>query len=144
MNKPFCQGKFGVFTEVEIFVSWVWETFKDRWCENSRLFLYRNQIKKNTLRLLFKMFSPPLWRNTCYERKNWISNLKKTCAMKTNVFTVRAKAEIGTATLTDLLCSLTGLMTPLLKGLKDLILPTPAQADTVTHLLKDNMGMTDS
>ncbi|KAM8755088.1 5-aminolevulinate synthase, erythroid-specific, mitochondrial-like [Acanthopagrus schlegelii] len=32
-----------------------------------------------------------------------------------------------------------GLMTPLLKGLKDLILPTPAQADTVTHLLKDNM-----
>lgn len=64
--------------------------------------------------------------------------------MKTNVFTIRAKAEIGTATLTDLLCSLTGLMTPLLKGLKDLILPTPAQADTVTHLLKDNMGMTDS
>uniref|UniRef100_A0A671XCF8 5-aminolevulinate synthase n=1 Tax=Sparus aurata TaxID=8175 RepID=A0A671XCF8_SPAAU len=32
-----------------------------------------------------------------------------------------------------------GLMTPLLKGLKDLILPTPAQADTCTHLLKDNM-----
>lgn len=57
---------------------------------------------------------------------------------------VRAKTEMGAASLTDRLCSLTGLMTPLLKGLKDLILPTPAQADTCTHLLKDNMGMTDS
>ena len=72
--------------------------------------------------------------------------------MNTNVFTcsgvnlpnVRVKTEIGAASLTDLLCSLTGLMTPLLKGLRDLILPTAAQADTVTHLLKDNMGMTDS
>lgn len=44
MNKPFCQGKFGVFTEVEISGSWVWETFKDRWCENSTLFLFRNLI----------------------------------------------------------------------------------------------------
>ncbi|XP_010782407.1 5-aminolevulinate synthase, erythroid-specific, mitochondrial isoform X1 [Notothenia coriiceps] len=32
-----------------------------------------------------------------------------------------------------------GLMTSLLKGLKDSILPTSAQTDTVTHLLKDNM-----
>ncbi|KAF1390649.1 hypothetical protein PFLUV_G00060210 [Perca fluviatilis] len=32
-----------------------------------------------------------------------------------------------------------GLMTSLLKGLKDAILPTPAQPNTVTHLLKDNM-----
>ncbi|XP_032378014.1 5-aminolevulinate synthase, erythroid-specific, mitochondrial [Etheostoma spectabile] len=32
-----------------------------------------------------------------------------------------------------------GLMTSLLKGLKDAILPTPAQTNTVTHLLKDNM-----
>ncbi|XP_059190020.1 5-aminolevulinate synthase, erythroid-specific, mitochondrial [Centropristis striata] len=32
-----------------------------------------------------------------------------------------------------------GLMTSLLKGLKDKLLPTSAEADTVTHLLKDNM-----
>ncbi|XP_031142185.1 5-aminolevulinate synthase, erythroid-specific, mitochondrial [Sander lucioperca] len=32
-----------------------------------------------------------------------------------------------------------GLMTSLLKGLKDAIIPTPAQTNTVTHLLKDNM-----
>ncbi|XP_035512368.1 5-aminolevulinate synthase, erythroid-specific, mitochondrial [Morone saxatilis] len=33
-----------------------------------------------------------------------------------------------------------GLMTSLLKGLKDSILPTSAQTNTVTHLLKDNMA----
>uniref|UniRef100_A0A673AV44 5-aminolevulinate synthase n=1 Tax=Sphaeramia orbicularis TaxID=375764 RepID=A0A673AV44_9TELE len=32
-----------------------------------------------------------------------------------------------------------GMMTSLLKNLKESILPTPAQANTVTHLLKDNM-----
>lgn len=32
-------------------------------------------------------------------------------------------------------------MTSLLKGLKDSILPTSAQTNTVTHLLKDSMGI---
>lgn len=37
--------------------------------------------------------------------------------------------------------SFTGLMTSLLKGLKDAVLPTAAKTDTVTHLLNDSMGM---
>lgn len=43
--------------------------------------------------------------------------------------------------MTDLLFTFTGLMTSLLKGLKDSVLPKSAQTNTVTHHLIDNMGM---
>lgn len=42
---------------------------------------------------------------------------------------------------TDWLFTLIGLMVTLLKGLKDSVLPKTAPTATVTHLLKDNMGV---